>query len=243
MRVWALSDLHLSGDGTKPMDVFGEQWRDHAERLAANWDAAIADWDVVLVAGDLSWAMRPADAAVDLTWLGERPGRKVLIKGNHDYWWPKSRTKLAALLPAGISALKKTACRIDDLGCFGARGGDFAVQSRYGDERSPADIEKALAREERELRLSSEELDHLEAEHGPARLRVCLFHYPPLPPERDDERFHRLIAAAGATICVYGHLHGTDATRARIDGTRDGVTYRCTSSDLLDFTPALVAEL
>src|SRR4051812_10403038 len=97
--IWALSDLHLSTSGSKPMDVFGDHWGKHDERMAKNWDAAVAPEDIVLPPGDFSWATRTAEAASDFAWLGARPGHKILVKGNHDYWWPSTATKLAQALP------------------------------------------------------------------------------------------------------------------------------------------------
>lgn len=236
--VWALSDLHLSLSGAKPMDVFGGHWERHHERMAAAWDACVGADDIVLTPGDFSWAMKGADAAADFAWLGQRPGWKVLVKGNHDYWWPSSHAKMAQLLPPRTHALKKTACHIAGIGFFGARGGDFAPLTRYGDTRSQADIDAWLAREEQELAASIAHLDRLDAEAGRVRRRrIALFHYPPIPPGRTHSRFSALIAAAGASDCVYGHLHGRELGPTRIEGVFDGVRYRCTSCDVLDFAP------
>lgn len=243
MRIWALSDLHLSLATDKPMDIFGDHWTDHHLTMAAAWDAVVADDDIVLTPGDFSWAGKPDASAADFAWLGERPGHKILVKGNHDHWWPKSKTKLASLLPPRTHALKKTACIIDGVGFFGARGGDFAPLTRYGDKRTQADIDTALDREERELAMSIEHLATLEAEAGSVcTLKICCFHYPPLPPGAKTSRFSRQIAAAGAPICIYGHLHGRDIGPAKVEGERDGVDFRCASCDQIDFKPMLVAE-
>lgn len=241
--IWAISDLHLSLSGAKPMDVFGDHWERHHERMAAAWDAAVAPDDIVLCPGDLSWAMKPDEAKPDLAWLAARPGRKVITKGNHDYWWPGSRSKLLALLPPGTLAVKKYGGRIGPVGFFGARGGDFEPLRRYGDTRSEADIEAWLAREESELKMSIADLDRLDAEAGaPAALRICLFHYPPVPAGKRHSRFTPLIAAAGARYCVYGHLHGTNIGPARVEGVIDGVEYLCASCDLIGFAPRRVCE-
>lgn len=247
MRIWALSDLHLSLASDKPMDVFGAHWRDHHRTIAERWDDLVAEDDLVLSPGDFSWAGKPAESATDFAWLAERPGRKVLIKGNHDHWWPKSKARLAAVLPPRTVALKKNACRIDGIGLYGARGGDFAPLKRYGDPRSPGQIEAALVKEERELRLSLEHLQQLEAAgtgDGPgAGLRICLFHYPPLPPGGRVSRFLPLIAQGTTRYCIYGHLHGEDVGNARVEGTIDGVDFVCASCDLIGFTPRLIAEI
>ncbi|MFW5859269.1 MAG: metallophosphoesterase [Planctomycetota bacterium] len=247
MRIWAISDLHLALGVDKPMHVFGEHWREHHHRIAAAWDAAVEADDLVLLPGDLSWATKPHEVAPDFAWLADRPGEKVLIKGNHDYWWPTSQAKLASLLPPRTHALKKRACRIAGCGCFGARGGDFAPLTVYGDKRSQADIDRALDKEERELRLSLEQLAALEADptlDGPGNgLRLCLFHYPPIPAGRRASRFTPIIAASGAALCVYGHLHGAGTEIERVEGHIGGVDYRCTSCDLVGFAPVLLRDL
>src|SRR5512141_1638276 len=108
MNLWALSDLHLSFAFPKPMDVFGERWRDHGDRIAAAWRERVEPDDVVCLPGDLSWALRLSEVAGELAWLAELPGRKVLVKGNHDYWWD-SIGKVRRALPEGVHALQNDA--------------------------------------------------------------------------------------------------------------------------------------
>jgi predicted phosphohydrolase len=243
MRIWALSDLHLSLGTDKPMDIFGDHWVAHHERMATAWDAAVADDDIVLTPGDFSWAGKTAEAAADFAWLAERPGFKVLVKGNHDHWWPRTKKKLAEALPERTWALKKTGAIIQGIGFFGARGGDFAPLTRYGDERSQAQIDAALDKEEKELLASIADLERLEQKAGtPCRGRICCFHYPPVAAGKRQSRFTSIITDSGASHCIYGHLHGQDLGPAKVEGDIDGVTYRCMSCDQIDFTPALVAE-
>ena len=242
--IWALSDLHLSTSGSKPMDVFGDHWGNHAARMAGNWDRLVADDDIVLTPGDFSWAAKPAEASGDFAWLAARPGHKVMVKGNHDYWWTGTHARMAQLLPPRTYALKKTAVSIHGVGFFGVRGGDFAALTRYGDARTPEDIEQWLVREEHELKLSIAALDALDLASGmPRGMRVCLFHYPPIPPGRTSSRFTPLIEAAGASWCIYGHLHGKEVGAAKVEGTWNGVTYHCTSCDQVDFAPWRVSGI
>lgn len=241
--IWALSDLHLSTSGSKPMDIFGDHWGDHAGKMATNWDAIVADDDVVITPGDFSWANKPAEAESDFAWLDARPGHKVLVKGNHDHWWPGTQKKLLELLPPRTHALKKTACIINNVGFFGARGGDFAPLTRYGDTRTQAEVDAWLEREARELDLSIAALETLAAQHDqPLAARICCFHYPPIPPGRRHSQFASRIQAAGATWCIYGHLHGKELGPTKIGGEIDGVTYLCTSCDQIDFTPTLIGR-
>jgi len=241
--IWALSDLHLSLSGAKPMDVFGERWERHHERMAESWDRLVGPEDIVLSPGDLSWAMKPAEAKLDLDWVGARPGWKVIAKGNHDFWWPGTRKAMAALLPPRMVAIKKCAARIGPVGFFGARGGDFAPLTRYGDTRTQVEVDAWLEREENELKLSIAELDRLDAESGtPAALRICVFHYPPVAPGKRSSRFSPLITAARASWCVYGHLHGQNIGPARVEGDISGVQYRCASCDLIGFEPVRICD-
>lgn len=241
MRVWALSDLHLSLNGDKPMDIFGDHWQEHHQQMASAWDACVADEDILLTPGDFSWARNSDGARADFAWLAERPGHKILVKGNHDHWWPKTKSKLRQVLPQRCHALKKNACIVAGIGFFGARGGDFMPLTRYGDERTQEDIDKALDREERELLLSLSDLERQEQEQ-PSDLRMCLFHYPPIAAGQRSSRFSRIISQSGARYCIYGHLHGKEASAARVEGRIDGCEYRCTSCDLIDFKPLLVHE-
>lgn len=245
--LWALSDLHLSTSGSKPMDKFGDHWGQHDQRMATAWDATVSPDDIVVTPGDFSWAMKAAEAESDFAWLGQRPGSKILVKGNHDYWWPSSNVKMAQLLPPKTFALKKTACHIPSpaggIGFFGARGGDFAPLTRYGDKRSQDEVNVWLDREEAELRASIAQLDALDAAAGrPRGLRICLFHYPPIPPGRTHSRFTPLIEAAGAVWCIYGHLHGKEVSAAKVEGTWNNVVYRCTSCDQVGFTPLRILD-
>jgi uncharacterized protein len=134
--IWAISDLHLSTNGAKPMDIFGDHWGNHAERMAERWDALVAPDDIVVTPGDFSWANKPAEVAGDFAWLAARPGSKIMVKGNHDYWWTGTHKRMAEILPPKTYALKKTAVIVHGVGFFGVRGGDFAPLTRYGDERT-----------------------------------------------------------------------------------------------------------
>jgi uncharacterized protein len=245
--LWALSDLHLSTSGAKPMDMFGDHWEQHDQQMADAWDKTVGPDDVVVTPGDFSWAMKPQEAAADFAWLAQRPGIKILVKGNHDYWWPGSHAKMAQLLPPRTYALKKTSCHIPSdqggLGVFGVRGGDFAPLTKHGDTRSHDDIQAWLDREQAELAASIAHLDAQDATAGRQRgLRICLFHYPPIPPGRTASRFTPLIEAAGASWCIYGHLHGKQVGPAKVEGSFNGVSYRCTSCDQVGFAPLKILD-
>jgi hypothetical protein len=237
MNVWAIGDLHLGFSTGKWMDKFGPHWRDHHLKVEAAWKECVQPEDVVLLPGDFSWAMKPEEAAGEFRWLASLPGRKVLIKGNHDYWWPASQKKLAELLPPGVHALKKRALILDGLPVIGVRGGDFFA--REGETWQ--DVEKRLHRERHELALSLEALARLDGERRAPP--VAMFHYPPYPMGRSESFFTRMLEDCGAAVCVFGHLHTENEWKRVFQGEKRGIRYRLVSCDSLGFRPERVAVL
>ena len=131
MRVWALSDLHLSfGVKGKEMDVFGEKWINHPEKVKKNWEALIKPEDLVLIAGDISWGLKPEEVIPDLEWIDQLPGIKVMSKGNHDMWW-KSASKVRALLPESIHIIHNDAFTINGISIGGTRLWDHPDLNYY----------------------------------------------------------------------------------------------------------------
>jgi predicted phosphohydrolase len=210
------------------MDVFGEHWRDHKDAIAEHWRRDIAPDDLVLVAGDISWAMHLHDARLDLDWLDALPGRKVMCKGNHDYWW-SSKNKVRAILPPSITIVDCDAHLIDDVVVCGTRTWMAPGDRDFDKETDQRIYERELSRLERALAGAQ-----VLAEG--TRPIIVLVHFPPF---RDGEptEFARRIAAAGATVCVYGHLHQPDQWAAATAGEIDGVRYYLTACDALGFTP------
>ena len=141
-RLFALSDPHLSLSGAKPMDVFGSRWDNHAERLAANWRRLVGADDIVLIPGDISWAMRLDMAKPDLEWLAALPGRKILLRGNHDYWW-QSLGKLAALNLPDIFFVQNNHVVIDGVAVGGTRLWDFPYVKWRADREDGEAVEGA----------------------------------------------------------------------------------------------------
>jgi len=229
-KLYALADLHLSLSGDKPMDVFGELWRDHPRQMATHWDRVVSPEDTVLLPGDLSWARKLAEAGADLEWIGERPGRKLLLKGNHDSWWAGIGT-LRSTLPEGCEALHNDSHRIGEWVVVGARGWISP------DDPTATENDHAIFRRELErLRLSIVDADRRFGRDLP---RVAMLHYPPwvegYPPTQVVETMRK----AGVRECVYGHLHGEDH-RLAVTGERDGVRFHFVASDAVGFAPALI---
>lgn len=209
------------------MDVFGELWRDHAARMAAAWDRLVRADDTVLLGGDLSWGRNLEEAAPDLQWIAQRPGRKLLLKGNHDGWW-RSVSQVRRALPAGCALLHNDAARVGPWVVVGARGW-LAPQDPDATEADRAVYRRELER----LRLSIEFADRRFGREDP---RLALVHYPPriagTPPTPVIEQ----LVAGGVRIVAYGHLHGADHARA-IRGARDGLHYLFVAADAVGFAP------
>ncbi len=233
MRLFAISDLHLSLGVDKPMDIFGPQWVGHADKMREAWDTSVTQDDWVLVGGDTSWGLNLEQARPDLDWLGERPGRKVLIKGNHCTWWT-SRSKVEKILHPSIRLLQNDAVELPD--------GTVVVGTRLWDPPdAPWSDEKAskvFARELERLRLSIVAGQKLGGCGGGKRT-IALIHYPPRYSDGRTTAAVALLEAAGVDLCVYGHLHGKDL-RHGFTGEAGGIRYVLASVDAIDFRPILV---
>lgn len=252
MIVWAISDLHLSFARAKPMDVFGDHWRDHAGRIEAAWRERVGPADVVCLPGDLSWALRLADVRGELEWLGGLPGRKVLVRGNHDYWW-SSLAKLRSALPAGVHVLQNDALLLGGAAFAGARGWvDRSLDFRGllphlpGEEEGPVGLH-GIRDEAEDARLYAREVERLGASLAAmdpgAVLRVALLHFPPTSPALEETAVTRLLEAHRVDVVVFGHLHGSGREEFRNPyGERGGVRYFLASADFVGFAPFELAR-
>ena len=221
MRVFAIGDLHLEGGDDKPMSVFGDQWEGHFDKIRADWRDKVAPDDLVLIPGDISWAMQLENALPDLQRIGELPGRKVLLRGNHDYWW-SGIGRLRAVLPEGMYAVQNDALRFRDVTVAGSRGWTLPGPG------ISAEDERIYQREVSRLALSLDRAAQL------GGTLVAMTHYPPVAENGEMTDVSRLIAKAGARYCVYGHLHGASG-RSAFSGTLEGTEYMCVSCDQLGF--------
>ncbi|MBQ4085547.1 MAG: metallophosphoesterase [Clostridia bacterium] len=220
--IFSIADLHLSG-GDKPMDVFGSHWENHFERIRTSWlESAGAD-DIVLLPGDLSWAMRLEDAQDHLHEIGSLPGRKVILRGNHDYWW-SAIGKVRAALPEGMYAVQNDALLLDGTLICGSRGWLLPGADCSADDK------KIFERELIRLEMSLKKARALSAE---APLIVML-HFPPLTVAEPDTAVTALLEQYAPQHVVYGHLHGP-ATRAAFTGEHNGIEYHLVSCDALGF--------
>lgn len=223
MRIYAIGDLHLSFSDPKPMDIFGDGWRDHVARLSSAWNETVTKEDVVLVPGDCSWAMTLTGAAPDLAFIGALPGQKILLRGNHDYWW-SSKTRVACALPDGMRIIQNDSLPIGDYYVCGTRGWSLPDTNGF-----TVNDQKIYDREVQRLALS------LESAPKNAQ-KLVMMHFPPLTKHLCDTAFTELMQQAGVQTCVYAHLHGA-AHKSAFEGEHNGVQYMLVSGDYLGFCP------
>lgn len=227
MSVYAIGDLHLPGGEAKPMDIFGPHWADHFDRIAEDWHARVKPDDLVLIPGDTSWAMHLAKAREDLLRIGALPGRKVLLRGNHDYWW-SSISRVRAALPEGMYALQNDALAFGDVVVCGARGWLCPSASTP----LPENDAKIYCRELSRLALSLEAADALRG--GMRPWVIAMLHYPPFADKNQPTEVTALLTQHGVEDAVYGHLHGPGLAGA-FSGEMAGVCYHQVSCDGLGF--------
>ena len=226
MRLYAIGDLHLPGNQEKPMAVFGSQWDRHFYKIAESWQAQVRPEDTVLIPGDISWAMTLEEALPDLRAIGSMPGKKVLIRGNHDYWWG-GISRVRAALPENMYALQQDAMDLGACVICGTRGWTIPME----DCPLAATDEKIYRRELKRLDLALEAAKRI-SEQKPL---VVMLHYPPLYQNLRHSGFTESMERAGVRVCVYGHLHGSGIA-AGFNGEQGGIRYELASCDSQDFT-------
>lgn len=244
MRIWTIADLHLSfGVENKSMDYFGPVWVGHAEKIAQNWAAVVAPEDLVLIPGDISWAMKLQDAVPDLLWIHGLPGTKLLLKGNHDYWWD-SLSKIAKVLPPSIHLIQNNAFHWRDVSVGGARLWDTSeysfgqfIEFKENPRQKKKDPEEAT-QEDLSEKLFEKELQRLEMSlkllRPDAKVRIAMTHYPPIGPDMKPSRASEILEKYKIDICVFGHLHNLKAG-FDLFGEKNGVRYILAACDYTRF--------
>lgn len=230
MAVYAISDVHLSlGVSNKAMDVFGPGWANHMERLQEGWQKTVAPEDIVLIAGDISWATYMPDAMGDLLFLHNLPGQKVILRGNHDYWW-SAYGKVRTNLPPSILAVQNNVVQVGDIHVCGTRGWTSPNMGNFSEEKD----RKLFEREKIRLRLSLKGLKEGE-------MNLCMLHYPPFTERGDPTEFAEIIAEYSVKKVVYGHLHGKSGYGA-FQGMWGNTEYVFSSADCLGFVPKKILD-
>lgn len=213
----------------KPMDVFGEKWIQHEEKIIDAWKKKVTDDDIVLIPGDISWAMKLEMAAVDLRIINDLPGIKIISKGNHDFWW-ESVTKMNNLGLNSLRFLNNNSYVFDNIGIAGARG-----WTDKDNEDFDKHDDKIYDREVGRLKISLESLP------SDLKTKIVMIHYPPFKYNGDLNEFGELMAQHNVNICVYGHLHG-EGHQYVVEEKKEGIQFICVSSDYIDFNLKLIKE-
>ncbi|MBQ7488217.1 MAG: metallophosphoesterase [Clostridia bacterium] len=228
MRLWAIGDLHLPGGDKKPMDIFGAHWKNHFEKISQDWRDKVSDSDVVLIPGDISWAITLENALQDLEMISRLPGTIVILKGNHDYWW-NSLTQLRMRLPANMYAVQNDAFRFGNLVVAGTRG--WMIPGSGGAQQD--NVEKIYNREVLRLGMSLDQAAGLARDGCPI---VAMMHYPPITKDTvsTGTGFTEVLTSRGIRECVYGHMHG-NAIMSAFVGVYEQVNYDLVSCDALGF--------
>lgn len=233
MKVFAISDLHLSINNSKPMDIFGPVWEGYLDKIFSQWKEKVGEEDIVLMAGDLSWAMKLEEVKADLDLLKDLPGKKIIIKGNHDYWW-KSISSLRAILPQNFYAIQNDAIRFDGLVVCGTRGWKGVEKNMV----LSAEDQKIFDREVLRLEMTLESANKLKQEGDKL---ICMMHYPPVSFSKDDSAFSNLIEKYDVDYVVYGHLHGYKNITSTF--TKNDIPYYLTSCDEVDNNLIFICEI
>lgn len=228
MALYAIGDLHLSLSVNKSMEVFGEAWRDYVPRLEASL-SCLKEEDTLILAGDTSWGIDLAEAEADFRFLDRFPGRKLLVKGNHDYWWTTVSKMNAFFAEKGITSLKflhNNCAFYGDWALCGTRGWFFEESQKAHDAKV---LNREVLRLEASLNAAGE------------KPILCFLHYPPLYQGYTCPEILQTLERHHVKACYYGHLHGPTHRRA-MEGERNGVQYALISADYLGFIPKKICE-
>ncbi len=235
MALFTISDLHLPLGIDKPMDIFGKRWENYVEKIEEEWKSKVKPEDLVVMPGDFSWAMYLEESKKDFQFLNDLPGEKILLKGNHDYWWGtmnKMRKFLAEEGFLGIDFLQNKSVMYKNVAICGTRGWSYIG---YNQPKTSED-ETIFRRELLRLEMSLSDAK----EKNPDEI-IVFMHYPPILPECLDSEFSRLMKKYGVERCVYGHIHGINSKNA-VTGLVDGIEYMLVSCDYLDFSPVKLCD-
>lgn len=223
--IYAIADLHLDYTGEKSMEVFGDGWANYQERIFANWEKIIEENDTVLIPGDISWAMDTDQAKNDLRRIDEMKGKKILMKGNHDFWW-SSLKKLEDLGFRSISFLQNNHFEVEGYDICGSRGWIAKDSKDFG---------------EHDLKIFNRELIRLENSFKESKSikKIALLHYPPLNVDGSFNEFFDLCKAYDVSKLIYGHLHGVGHKLIK-EGNIEGIDVFCVAGDYIDFMPVRI---
>ena len=223
MKVFAISDLHLSVNNPKPMNIFGPTWEGYLDKIFADWKEKVCEDDIVLMAGDFSWAMKLEETKADFELLKNLPGKKVLIRGNHDYWW-SSISAVRKFVPENFFAIQNDAIKFGDYIICGTRLWTLPNTAKV----LSAEDEKIYKRELIRLEMTLQSAKKLQTSNEKI---ICMLHYPPYTFKEEENEVTALIEKYGVSKVVYGHIHAN--CRQNLILNKNGVDYYLTSCDIV----------
>lgn len=232
MSVYTIGDLHLSFGSNKPMDIFGVTWKNHSEKIFNNWQSTVKESDTVILCGDSSWAMDYKSLEPDFSFIHKLNGKKLILKGNHDYWWG-TLSKINGFLKENgfdsIGILHNNSYNADGINICGTRGWPC-------DEKNEGEFDnRILAREVGRLKLS------LERVLKPQEETVVFLHYPPIYEGFRCAEIIDVLKEYKIKRCYYGHLHDVSVKKA-IQGLQEGIEFRLVSCDYTEFAPVKITD-
>lgn len=231
MALYAISDLHLPLGVDKPMDIFGKNWENYVERLRENWERIVSEEDTVVLPGDFSWATYLDDAKADFDFLNGLPGRKIILKGNHDYWWTTMNKLKKFAMDMGyenIEFLQNNSFEYKDISICGTRGWNTPTPTLTGEDK------KIYAREILRLELSIKEAKH------PDNI-ICFTHFPPILKDYHKNEMTVFFEKYNIKRCIFGHIH-SGGVKNVFEGELNGVEYTLVSCDYREFMPVKITD-
>ena len=233
MSIYVIGDLHLSFSENKPMDIFGDNWKGHEEKIKKDWIEKVTDNDTVILPGDFSWSMKLEDTEKDFEYINSLPGKKLLLKGNHDYWW-NTITKMRMFLKekefSNIDFIYNQGYVLENCIIAGTRGWNSLEEGQD---------EKVLNRELARLETSIKDGLQKAEESGDKEKELIVFmHYPPISNSKiynkEEAQFVEIMKKYNVKKCFYAHLHGASIKEA-FEGTYEGIEFKLVSADGLKF--------
>lgn len=234
-----MADLHLSTTTNKPMDIFGSRWTNYMDKIKKNWSAVVSDDDTVIVPGDVSWAIDYNEAIEDFSFIDSLPGKKLLGKGNHDYWWgtmAKNRKFVEENNFKTIDFLYNNAYKIEDYIVCGTRG--WYVDEKLQNTTNDAEYNKIVAREASRLKMSLDEALKLRENNEEI---LVFFHFPPVFNSFVCTEILDVLKEYNIKNCYFGHIHGVYNVPRRFE--YDGISFTIVSSDFSNFIPLIVMPI
>ena len=239
MSLFVISDLHLDVlTNEKSMEVFGDKWKDYTKRIQKNWSAVISENDTVIIPGDISWALNLEESLYDLKWINALPGKKILMKGNHDFWW-STVTKMKRFFQENnlntLDILHNNAIETESYILAGSRGW-FVDKTVQPQKTVTVDYDKILNREQIHLRMSLNEAKVLQ-EHSKKEILV-FFHFPPIWGDFKCDELLNILKEYNVSRAFFGHIHGSYNHSSFFE--YDGIQFRMISADFIDFIPQII---